>query len=274
MIDYDTSTITDKAIRLERLIISAPFGNYLWWDGWTPTLGTFTEEYRGGFMWRLWKVLSSVRYYPGIGAWKNKLGLPNPGIGRLIEQCYIDSPKMNVKDKIVSISARNLEKWYYVLTKARFVDPLMIEMNVSCPNCGDMDTTNYNILFKLIKSELGINNQIIVKLPPLGYERFVELAIEHGIHWFHCCNTLPIIGNNNQLVGGLSGKPLKPLSLAAIRWIRKVNSNGNSNKVNIIGGGGITNKFDILEYSDAGADHFAVGSALFNPFRWRKLKCL
>ena len=64
-----------------RLVISAPFGNYL--EGAMcsiRTLGTFTFNRRGGWLWRIFRVLWTVRYYHRLGAWVNRLGLPNPGI--------------------------------------------------------------------------------------------------------------------------------------------------------------------------------------------------
>jgi len=42
----------------------------------------------------------------------------------------------------------------------------------------------------------------------------------------------------------------------------------------IIGGGGITHLDDVKDYQSAGATHFAVGSVLFNPFNWRRIKAI
>ena len=55
---------------MHKLVIAAPFGNYLDFPATTSTLGTFTAKSRGGIAWRLWQILKTVRYYPGLQAWK------------------------------------------------------------------------------------------------------------------------------------------------------------------------------------------------------------
>jgi dihydroorotate dehydrogenase len=247
---------------VEKLVISAPFGEWFHWDYTTSTLGTYTATYRAGRLKRLWRVLSTVRPYPAIRAWVNKLGLPNPGIDHLIRR---NENGLCMADKMVSISARDDRSWAYLLTtlktKARGLQ--VVEMNVSCPNCpGEPDTSNYQKVFQLAVEELKL--RVSVKLPPIGYESMAETAIAGGIHYLHCCNTLP------TPAGGMSGKPLQALSLAACRFCAKL----SNDRVIIIGGGGITDEDDIRRYRNAGATRFAVGSALFNPWRWTTIPAL
>lgn len=201
-----------------------------------------------------------MRYYPGIQAWKNKLGLPNPGIQYFADN-YI---RLMPPDKIVSISARNTFDWIYLLNKVGSYRPAAIELNVSCPNCpNEVDVSYYPEVFKVAREielaylESGL--AVVVKLPPVNYEERVATAAEAGLSAFHACNTLSTPG------GGLSGKPLKPLSLAAIRWLRRT----EPRRFTIIGGGGIACVRDCIDYLDAGADHLAIASTLFNPFNWR-----
>lgn len=246
---------------LKRFIIGAPFGNYLHWQCATSTLGTYTLQYRGGFWWRLWRVLSTVRFYPGIGAWKNKLGLPNPGIGHLEKQ------KLDLSTKIVSISARNTEDWLVLLGKLRDMRPGAVELNVSCPNCpGEHDMTDYRQVFSIGAKLFGSN--LIVKLPPVNYKAFVELALISGVVSFHCCNSLPTPG------GGLSGKPLKLLSLEAIQHLRVTAIAKGIKLVHVIGGGGVSTWQDIMDYRTAGASSVAIASVLLFPWKWAALKSL
>lgn len=231
---------------MKQIILSAPFGNYLNWSNCTSTVGSYTLNYRGGFLYRLYRVLKTVRYYPGIQAWKNKLGLPNPGI--------INCPK-NLSNKILSISARTTTDWLALFDYINNnLNPLAVELNVSCPNTGDIDITDYQEVFAR-----KLNCEVIIKLPPVNYESIFSLAVSQGILSFHCCNTLPTPG------GGLSGKPLKLLSQSCIKWI---NRQGKLNRV--IGGGGVTTQEDIKEYLDIGATNVALGSVLFNPFLWKR----
>jgi dihydroorotate dehydrogenase len=240
------------------LIIGAPFGNYLnQWPHTIPTFGTFTREYRGGFWKRLWRVLRTVRYYPGIGAWKNQLGLPNPGIDSLEIE-----PALAARS-ILSISARNTPNWLYLLNVASSYNFMAVELNVSCPNCNEVDDSDYIEVFKYAAV---IGKEIIVKLPPVNYGRHVSLAFSQGLSSFHCCNTLPTPG------GGLSGKPLKPLSLRAVAHLR---SNQYSSSVKrLIGGGGVTSISDANEYMNAGCTDVSVASVLFNPFKWSEIRIM
>jgi hypothetical protein len=48
---------------MHSLIIGAPFGNYITRKGVKSTIGTFTNENRAGILKRIWRVLSTVRYY-------------------------------------------------------------------------------------------------------------------------------------------------------------------------------------------------------------------
>lgn len=234
---------------VERLVVSAPFGNYLQFPHTTSTIGTFTREYRGGFWRRLWRVLRTVRYYPGIQAWKNKLGLPNPGIASVRVRC---------SDKIVSVSARRTDDWYHLLDALRYLRPLATELNVSCPNCpGEPDSTDYEAVYRRAMCQ---PYRVIVKVPPVGYERVISLAVSQGISIFHCCNTLPTPS------GGISGKPLKPLSLRAVEYARSRGARL------VIGGGGVTCLRDAQDYLSAGATSVAVGSVLFFPWKWRTVR--
>lgn len=58
--------------------------------------------------------------------------------------------------------------------------------------------------------------------------------------------------------GGLSGKPLKPLSLQALRFLRKYTKNSN---LVLIGCGGISNGKDALEFGKAGATFIEIYTA-------------
>ena len=237
-----------------RLIISAPFGNYITLSGHAvPTLGTFTFNRRGGVLYRIWRVLRTVRYYHRLGAWVNKLGLPNPGIWGLEKRV---AGGFEVSDKIVSIKGFDLGEWTALTHICVSLDPLAVELNISCPNLHGHRDDSLSAVFTQVMLVMAERTSIpvIVKLPPVNYEVPMEQAYEAGIRIFHCCNTLPVPH------GGMSGKPLKPLSLAAVRYAKSFPD------ALIIGGGGITSVDDAKEYLAAGADSVAVASMLFNPF--------
>jgi dihydroorotate dehydrogenase len=97
---------------------------------------------------------------------------------------------------------------------------------------------------------------VIVKVPPVNYDEMVERAHAAGVRLFHCCNTLPNPG------GGMSGKPLKPLSLQCIQELGK---RPYFAELAIIGGGGIYEPDDIDDYARLGVRHVAIATKLFNP---------
>lgn len=230
------------------LVVSAPFGNYVGASGATSTLGTFTLHQRRG---RLLRILKTVRYSVSTKAWVNKIGLRNPGIGWL--ESKVQTGK-DISPSILSIHGFNDAEWYELIDRAGNLKPLAIELNLSCPNVGEISWPA-----ELFERAVRTGVPVIAKVPPIRFQGMVEAAVSGGVRSFHCCNTLPVPQ------GGLSGKPLKPVSLECVRWVRQLNSHSNSTNLFIIGGGGITTPTDIDEYADAGANVFAIGTKTMNP---------
>lgn len=250
---------------MKRLIISAPFGNYLNFEHATSTLGTFTLRRRGGWPYRLWRVARTLRYHRRMKSWTNKLGLPNPGL--------LACPE-NPGRRIVSIHGFDTLEWVSLIGMCNrlwvptdehetFDQPEAIELNVSCPNVAD-DPIDYNLVFQAAYTFL--KNRflpVIVKLPPVNYLKIANVASANDLRQFHCCNTLP------TPAGGLSGKALKAVSLNVIEHL-KTSCPGSI----IYGGGGVSTRQDIDDYHNAGASFFCVGSALLNPFNHRRIRKL
>jgi dihydroorotate dehydrogenase len=232
-----------------KVIIGAPFGNYLSTPGVTSTVGTYTLKNRAGFMrWYLfWRILRTLRYHRGLG-WTNKLGLPNPGIEHARHKAA-RNPAW-IKDKILSIHGFVDTEWYQLLDHVKWIKPAAVELNISCPNVGHLSVPAD--LFTRAIEVTGV--PVIVKLPPVRWEETFEAALAAGVHFFHCTNTLPVPA------GGLSGKPLKQVSLEVCRRVKT-----RAPHVSVIGGGGITGPDDVEDYWKAGAGSFSVASALLNP---------
>jgi len=246
---------------IQKVIISAPFGNHIRFEGATSTLGTFTYMRRGGRLYRLWRVLRTLRYDRRTGGWVNKLGLPNPGLGRFKQQVRRG---LYLEDKIVSVLGFTGSEWTCLLKEMNEFTVAAVELNVSCPNIdnplsGGVDY--WQEFFEVCVKENRADRPLIVKIPPVRYHTFVEAAYFAGITTFHACNTLPC------KAGGMSGPILIPLVLDAIKFIKKMVPNST-----IIAGGGVKSTDDAIRYFKAGADHVALGSALLNPFRHRRLK--
>lgn len=226
------------------LVISAPFGNYIRPSGTTPTLGTFTRRPRPG---RLWRILKTVRYDPFSRAWINKIGLRNPGIDHLARRARQHPHPL--AHQLISIHGFSDRDWYELLDITAALNPLAIELNMSCPNIGEVDWPH-----DLFRYAVDTATPVVVKLPPVNDDLLIDHALAAGIRNFHAANTLPIPA------GGLSGKPLKPVALQAVRRLRQ-----RAPDAFIIAGGGITTTQDIDEYARAGADRFAIATKCFNP---------
>jgi len=233
-------------IPLKPVVVSAPFGNYVQPKGATPTLGTFTAAARPG---RLLRIIKTVRYYPRLKAWVNKIGLRNPGIDWLTAQ--VNAGRKELVDKLVSIHGFNDSDWYKLIDAVAEMKPMGVELNMSCPNVGHIDWPE-----DLFERAVGSGVPVVMKLPPVNYQQMLEQAVAAGVRVLHCCNTLPVPA------GGVSGKPLFPVSLAVIRDIR---SQPFGNGLTIIGGGGVYHTADIDAYFDAGANHIALGTKVMHP---------
>ncbi|MFP4145949.1 MAG: hypothetical protein ACLFV3_12495 [Phycisphaeraceae bacterium] len=231
---------------LEPILVSAPFGNYIRPQGATATLGTFTAEARGG---RIRQILRTVRYYPRLKAWVNRIGLRNPGMPWLVKK--VEAGKVDVSKAVVSIHGFDEADWDALLEQTKQIRPLAVELNMSCPNVGEIGCPE-----GLFDKAVATGVPVIVKLPPVNYQGLYRQAIQAGARSFHCCNTLPVPA------GGLSGAPLQPLSLACIRWIREQEGGA---ELTLVGGGGIRAVADIDRYAEAGADHVALGTKTMNP---------
>lgn len=238
---------------LNRLIIGAPFGNYLRWPNTTPTLGTYTLHKRAGFLGRLWRILKTVRYYPRAQAWVNKLGLPSPGISSLRESELVEK-------SIISIHGFDAVEWWQLVRLAARLKPQAIEFNISCPN---VVSTSIQEVVCALRYAHTYPVQIIAKLAPFRWMEMVDRLYAEGCTCFHLCNTISTPG------GGMSGKPLKQYSLWAVEEVRT-----KYPKATIIGGGGITDTEDVRDYVQAGANHVAVASMLFNPLNWKNIKVM
>jgi dihydroorotate dehydrogenase len=235
---------------MHRLLISAPFGNYIQPRGATATLGTFTAARRPG---RVWRILKTVRYYRRLGAWVNQIGLRNPGMDWLAAK--VQAGKIHLADKIVSVHGFTPDDWWQLLDAIASLKPLAVELNMSCPNVGHIDWPP-EVFTRAVATQVPV----IVKLPPVRYEAMTQQAIAAGVRTFHCCNTLPVPR------GGMSGKPLMPLALACIADLKRRHPDLDADgQLTLIGGGGITTVEDVDHYADAGVRHVALGTKVMHP---------
>lgn len=239
---------------MRRLIIGPPFGNYLSFAGATSVLGTYTLHRRAGVIGRLWRALRTVRYRHGAGSWVNKMGLPSPGIDSI-------PYSRDLSDKVVSVHGFGGDEWYGLVNHLLFVfNCREVELNLSCPNV--RHKVELGELVSSVELALRHGMTVVAKLPSVRWMDLAAPLYDAGVRYFHCCNSIPTDR------GGVSGKPLKPISLWAVAELK----DKWGTDVDVIGGGGVTDVEDVRDYIQAGADRVSVASMLFNPLNWLKIK--
>lgn len=211
----------------------------------------------------------------------NSIGLQNPGVDKVIEEELVELDKCYDDLIIANVGGHSISD--YVETVKKFNDcdkAFAIELNISCPNVtggGMAFGVDPDTAYTLVKKVKEVSKKpIIVKLSPnvtdiVAMAKAVEKA---GADAISLINTLlgmrldlktgkPIIAN---VKGGYSGPGIFPV---ALRMVYEVASNVN---VPIIGMGGVSNAYEVLEMMYAGASLVMVGAQnLVDPYACKKI---
>jgi dihydroorotate dehydrogenase subfamily 1 len=203
------------------------------------------------------------------GSYINAVGLSNPGAVAFhdaLAELRVPSDKF----LLVSIFGRDASEF---AEAAKILKPVAdgFELNMSCPHAAGygleigQDAELVATITGLIarNTELPVIVKLSATLPKLV--RTSQLAIEAGASGITVTNTIGpsmvVVGENPILqnrVGGLSGNAIRPLALLAVQSIRQA----VGRKPIIIGMGGIGTAEHVVQFRNAGADLFGIGSAL------------
>ena len=230
-----------------KTFIAAPFGNWIKPVGCIPVTGTYTLHPQGN---RLWSILTTLRYDFENRGWRNKLGLPNPGVKNGLHKHFHGGEVLSIAE----VEKGDFRKLVEIIPEGTD-----IELNLSCPNLGDkvLPWDNARVF-----TQKASRKWCIAKLSPLTTPEQLEFLIDVlGFTQLHFSNTLPVAR------GGLSGVTLRPFTLELIRLVRE----NWGDAVEIIAGGGVADFSGVYEYLNEGANHVSLGSVCFNPLKLRKL---
>ncbi len=200
----------------------------------------------------------------------NSIGLENPGINIFLEEKWPYFAELNLP-VIISIGGKTKNEFIRLIERLDEVKNLSaIEVNISCPNIAKargatMFSQDADETYNLIKALRRITKKtLIVKLTPnvTDIAQIAASAAKAGADVLSLVNTYfgmsldinsrkPILGN---IIGGLSGPAIKPLSLYALYQVQK------TVKLPIIAGGGIMDTKDALEFLICGADALSLGT--------------
>ena len=211
----------------------------------------------------------------------NAIGLQNPGADKVISE---ELPKLDkvYSDQIIA-NVGGHSQYEYVETCKRLskCDKVFaIELNISCPNVqggGMAFGVDPDVAFELVSKVRKVcKKPLIVKLSPnvtdiVKMAKAVEAA---GADAISLINTLvgmridlktgkPIISIKK---GGYSGPGIFPI---ALRMVYDVSHNVN---IPVIGMGGVTNAYEVIEMMYAGASLVQIGAQnLVDPYACKKI---
>jgi len=196
----------------------------------------------------------------------NSVGLKNQGLKNYLKE---ELPFWQKFDTLVITSiGGHSEDEFIQLAKYLNAETEALEVNVSCPNIknGLIFGTDPELLQKLITKIRKIYHKIlIVKLTPnvTDITETARATLEGGADVLSLTNTFLGLEIDNQkrkaklakIIGGYSGPAIKPLALRCVWQVYK------NFKCPIIGGGGIADFNDALDFIMAGASAVSIGSA-------------
>ncbi|MFC1501122.1 dihydroorotate dehydrogenase [Elusimicrobiota bacterium] len=199
----------------------------------------------------------------------NTIGLQNMGVENFIKEKLPQLRRLAVP-VIVSIAGEASSDYIHVVKMLSNEDGISaIELNLSCPNlkkkiiCQDK-----RLAEEIVQQTSEISKvPIFAKLSP-QVEDLVDLSIlmeRSGAKALSLVNTYPgmVIDVKTRkpklstVTGGVSGPAIKPLALKCVWDVSK------SVSIPIIGGGGIMNAGDAIEFIIAGASAVSIGTANF-----------
>lgn len=211
----------------------------------------------------------------------NAIGLQNPGVDKVVCEELVKLKEVYNDQVIANVGGHSVSD--YVNTVVKFNDcetVFAVELNISCPNVSgggmafgvDPDTA-YTLVSEVKKV---CKKPLIVKLSPnvtdiVAMAKAVEKA---GADAISLINTMvgmrinlktgtPIISIKK---GGYSGPGIYPV---ALRMVYEVSHAVN---IPVIGMGGISNAYEVLEMMYAGASLVMIGAQnLIDPYACKKI---
>jgi dihydroorotate dehydrogenase (NAD+) catalytic subunit len=201
----------------------------------------------------------------------NSVGLQNKGVKYFVETIY-----PTIKDLgtaiIVNVCGSTVEEYVECVENiVPLTDIEAIELNISCPNVkegGMIFGVNANATAEVVREVRKVwPRTLIVKLTPnvTDIGEIAKAAEGEGADGITAINTVlgmavdvkTFKSRLSTVMGGLSGPCIRPI---AVRCVWQVY---NAVKIPVIGVGGISTYFDVLEFMLAGASAVQMGTYNF-----------
>ena len=201
----------------------------------------------------------------------NRMGFNNQGQSAAYERLRRCSHIHGVIGVNIGANKDSRDRIADYMEGVRLMSPVAryITINISSPNTpglrGLQDEGPLDELLSAVedaRSDKPIFLKVAPDLEKEDVERIVRAAIDHHIDALIVSNTTvsraPLKSVHADESGGLSGEPLKPLALSALRLFR----NASNGELPLIGVGGIANADDAWQRICAGASLIQLYSAM------------
>ena len=211
----------------------------------------------------------------------NAIGLQNPGVDKVVNEELFKLKEVYNDLVIANVGGHSVTEYVETCKKFNDADTVFaVELNISCPNVkggGMAFGTDPEVASTLVKEvKKVLKKPLIVKLSPnvTDIVKMAKAVEEAGADAISLINTLvgmrinlktgePIISIKK---GGYSGPGIFPV---ALRMVYEVSHAVN---IPVIGMGGISNAYDVLEMMYAGASLVMVGAEnLIDPYACKKI---
>ena len=206
----------------------------------------------------------------------NAIGLQNPGVEKVISEELPKLKKCFDKKVMANVSGFSIDEYVYTCEKLDKEEQVgWLEVNISCPNVhgGGMSFgTSPESAANVTKAVKEVTKKpVYIKLSPnvTDIVSIAKACEEAGADGISLINTLmgmridlktkkPVIANR---FGGFSGPAILPVALRMVYQVY------DAVKIPIIGMGGVSNAYEVLEMMYAGASLVMIGAEnLVNPY--------
>lgn len=204
------------------------------------------------------------------GGMLNSVGIPSVGFEAFRDSVLPAYVGAGVP-VVVSVGGTTVDGYWRMVEEIEGRGHAALELNVSCPNLekGGLEIgVDPQAVQRVTRGVVERTRlPVFVKLTP-NVSDIADIAIaarDGGAHALTIANTIvgmaidirtrrPLLGN---VVGGFSGRPLKPINLRLVNRVHRVVD------LPVVGCGGISSAEDVVEYLLAGASAVQVGTATF-----------
>lgn len=220
------------------------------------------EPRRGNREPRIWETASGIL---------NSIGLENVGIDALVEEVLPTLSDLGLP-LFASIAGDTVRAFARLGAKLEGAGGLAgLEVNVSCPNVErggiqfGVDPGATKAVVMAVRENCSLPIFVKLSAAVTSITQVAEAAGQAGAFGLSLINTVPGLAIDHQqrrprlggITGGLSGPAIKPIALKAVWDCYRATG------LPIIGGGGVYDAVDVVEFLLAGATAVSVGSAIF-----------